>query len=40
MHYKVDVEVYHNYNIGDHITIYRAKFSKYVFEKDLRFTFM
>jgi len=40
LHYKVEEEIYHQCKIGDNIAIYRAPFSKHVFEKDFRFTLM
>lgn len=40
MHYKVDPDIYATYNIGDQVPVYRGVYSKYVFEKDARFTFM
>ncbi len=40
MHYKVDADLYISMNEGDMINIYRGKYSRQVFEKDARFTFM
>lgn len=40
MHYKVDADLYTSMNEGDVVNIYRGKYSKQVFEKDARFTFM
>ncbi len=40
MHYEVTHDVYLSYNVGDKVPVYRAVRSKYVFEKDGRFTFM
>lgn len=40
MHYEVSHDIYIAYKVGDIVPIYRAVRSKYVFEKDGRFTFM
>lgn len=40
MHYEVTHDIYVSYRVGDTVPVYRAVRSKYVFEKDGRFTFM
>ena len=40
MHYEVESEVYYQCAIGDQFVLYRARFSKHVFEKDFRFTLL
>lgn len=40
MHYEVTFDIYLSYRVGDTVPVYRAIRSKYVFEKDGRFSFM
>ena len=40
MHYEVTHDIYSSYRVGDVVPVYRGVRSKYVFEKDGRFTFM
>jgi len=40
MHHEVDADVYYSLQVGDTVPIYRGIYSKHVFQKDARFTFM
>jgi hypothetical protein len=40
MHYEVDEETYNQASVGDEFTFYQAPYSRHIFEKDNRFTFM
>ena len=40
MHYEVTADVFMSYQVGDTVPVYRGVRSKYVFEKDGRFSFM
>lgn len=40
MHYEVDADLFYSMQEGDSVVIYRGRYSKHVFEKDARFTFM
>jgi hypothetical protein len=40
LHHEVDAGFFSNCNIGDKVVLYRTKFSRLVFDKDLRFTLM
>ncbi len=40
MHHEVDADTYYSLQVGDTVPIYRGIYSKHVFQKDARFTFM
>lgn len=40
MHHEVDGDVFNSMNEGDTVQVYRGVFSKYVFQKDARFSFI
>jgi hypothetical protein len=40
MHHEVDADTFYSLHVGDTVPIYRGVYSKHVFQKDARFTFM
>ncbi|WP_276132957.1 hypothetical protein [Polluticoccus soli] len=40
LHHEVDTDVYNSMNEGDTVNVYRGVYSKYVFQKDARFSFI
>jgi hypothetical protein len=40
LHHEVDHDFFNRCNIGDKVALYRTKFSRIIFDKDLRFTLM